>query len=321
MENKRDSWIMVAQPNLEENKKSIFERLKGLIMNTAKANCYPTIIMLFAGTLFLVLYYTVTSVNAGLIAYTYFGTQNLGLAFPMITTGFFGGIVPSIFLGCMGHVSNSCLIDLIYIAICWAILGLIKSQVFVLCGSIAGSGINFKTILIKIVLDQGIYTPFCGTPLLYIMMLFKQLGFDYHLLYIQLVKDEKLRQMHLIGVLSQQIGCWITWLPGASFVFALPLPMQIPCFNMILVIFATAVVLLHSEIEKDDDTAPAKRIHHTTIPLELLQKIESIDNSDDDPDSIESNDMTIINKKVNDIEKLKEKEKNGGRLLLIEMEI
>ena len=83
----RTSWIIVAEPNSEEDEKPVFERLQGIVISTAKENFYPTIVMIFAGALFVGLFYAVPSIQAGLIAYADFGTTNLGLGFPMITTG------------------------------------------------------------------------------------------------------------------------------------------------------------------------------------------------------------------------------------------
>ena len=79
--------IAVAQPDLEKDEEPFCERLKDLFINTVKANFYPTIFTLFAGALFVGLYYAVSSVQDGLDAFSEFGTTNLGLAFPMITTG------------------------------------------------------------------------------------------------------------------------------------------------------------------------------------------------------------------------------------------
>ena len=56
----------------------------------------------------------------------------------------------------------------------------------------------------------------------------------------------------------------------------MPLPLQIPCFNLVLVIFATAVILLHSKIE-DGDNKESNEIHEAAIPLEIIENMKSFD--------------------------------------------
>jgi len=163
-----------------------------------------------------------------------------------ISTAFFGGLVPYLFLYYRGMLPVGCKLSwLLFFLIYWGIKGMEVDAFYRLQGYLFGYESNFITILTKVLVDQFVYCIFWSAPFTALFYGWKKAGF-------KLVKDPPWLSARFICEESifLLISTWIIWIPSVSIIYAMPENLQIPLFNITLCFF----VLVISVLQKPNKT-------------------------------------------------------------------
>ena len=115
-----------------------------------------------------------------------------------------------------------------------------------------GDGASWSVLLPKIVVDQCIYSVFWSTPFQTIVFRWHRLGYSGRKVWSEMDLDFVVERMLPILVTN-----WLFWIPGMTFIYSMPLILQMP-----LAIFATAIwsVLLSTVSRQERSVVPAEEI-------------------------------------------------------------
>ena len=159
-----------------------------------------------------------------------------------ISTAFFGGLVPYLFLYLRGMLPVGLKISwLLFFLIYWGIKGMEVDAFYRLQGYLFGYESTFRTILTKVLVDQFVYCIFWSAPFTAVFYGWKKAGFkfvtDPPWLRIRLICEESIFLL---------ISTWIIWIPSVSIIYAMPENLQIPLFNITLCFFVLVISVLQT---------------------------------------------------------------------------
>ncbi|MBU6303060.1 MAG: hypothetical protein KGS60_16040 [Verrucomicrobia bacterium] len=123
-------------------------------------------------------------------------------------------------------------------AVYWAYRGVEIDWFYRLQGRIFGSGTDWRTVGIKLLVDQFVYSVFWAVPS--------------YLIYVSWVEHRSLARAWALRngrvlrktYLSVILTNWLVWLPAVALVYSLPPPLQFPLFSMILTFYILLVTVL-----------------------------------------------------------------------------
>jgi hypothetical protein len=172
-----------------------------------------------------------------------------GFLFSAVSTAIFGGLLPVLYLALSGGIKREWLLrEFIFYILFWAIKGIEVDAFYRFQGILFGTNPDVLTILKKMLVDQFIYSLFWATPMLTIVFLWKDCGFS-----IQRMKPYCNRKLLTVKIPSTILSAWVVWIPAVSVVYALPMPLQVPMFNIILCFWVLMLSVI-SKYNKGIDT-------------------------------------------------------------------
>jgi hypothetical protein len=157
-----------------------------------------------------------------------------------ISTAFFGGFIPYLFLYLRGMLPVGVKIFwLLFFLIYWGIKGMEVDGFYRLQGFLFGYESNFGTILTKVLVDQFVYCIFWSAPFTALFYGWKKAGFKF-------VTDPPWLSVRFIFEESIFLlfSTWIIWIPSVSIIYAMPENLQIPLFNITLCFFVLVISVL-----------------------------------------------------------------------------
>lgn len=101
-----------------------------------------------------------------------------------------------------------------------------------------GDGNDLRTLLAKVLVDQGPYNMLYATPVSMIFYNWKDAGFSWRR------AREILRGQVARRYWSIMVGAWMVWVPAVLMIYSLPPDLQIPLFNLVLCFFTLVLALL-----------------------------------------------------------------------------
>ena len=97
---------------------------------------------------------------------------------------------------------------------------------------IFGTGVDWRTIASKVLVDQFVYCVFWATPVTALFYAWMDVGFS-----VKRLKAEKSWSEIFDLILIFTVSTWMVWIPGTAIIYSLPSPLQIPLFNLTLMFF------------------------------------------------------------------------------------
>ena len=163
-----------------------------------------------------------------------------------ISTAFFGGLIPYLFLYLRGMLPVGVKISwFLFFLIYWGIKGMEVDAFYRLQGYLFGYESTFRTILTKVLVDQFVYCIFWSAPFTALFYGWKKAGFKFDAdppwLSAGFICEESIFLL---------ISTWIIWIPSVSIIYAMPEYLLIPLFNITLCFF----VLVISVLQKPNKT-------------------------------------------------------------------
>jgi hypothetical protein len=170
-----------------------------------------------------------------------------GYLYSAAATALFGGAIPFFALWALGWIRRERAASELgfYIAF-WIWKGVEVDALYRGQAWLFGDHASTGAIAAKTAVDQLLYNPLWATPTQAICFLWKDSGFSF---------DEvrrRLRQQSLLRrATSIQLSGWVVWIPGVAIIYALPTPLQLPLFNLVLCFWC----LLLTFVAKSGDPA------------------------------------------------------------------
>ena len=162
-----------------------------------------------------------------------------GYAYSGLATALFGGLIPFLYLWWADQIPKGQRgAWAAFFVIYWAIRGMEVDLLYRLQADWFGDASDWRTIGKKVIVDQFVYCPFWSAWITAIFYGWRDVGFSWARLRPQL------RRICLFGVPSVLLSIWIVWIPATAIIYALPLELQIPLFNLVLCFFVLLISVL-----------------------------------------------------------------------------
>jgi len=220
-------------------------KLLNIIKTSIKQNTIPGIVLwVFAATI-LTLYYFYEPSKVAFNAISNL-KDKYGLLYSMVSTAIFGGIIPYIYLLCSGKIKKHPIKDLIFFTVFWAERGVEVDLLYTLQAKLFGTENSFKVLASKVLCDQFIYAALIAAPIIAVVYHWK--SYDYKFKGLSKKFDKNFFHVQIPAMV---ISNWLVWMPAVTIIYSLPLPLQVPMFNIVLCFWVLLVEILNKESEKN----------------------------------------------------------------------
>ncbi|MFT5189846.1 MAG: hypothetical protein ACI957_002878 [Verrucomicrobiales bacterium] len=204
-----------------------------------KANLVPGLVLQGLALIIVFAYYF-WEPAAGAFASVAALKQRYGYVYSGLATALFGGVIPYLFLLVTkqvpaGQLRNYALFYVFF----WLWRGVEVDALYRLQDHLFGSVVHWKVILTKVLADQFIYCPIWASPITAIFYTWRDEGFSWSAFRARFNRD-----MFVLEMPSFLLATWIVWIPAVAIIYALPLPLQVPLFNIVLCFFVLMVSFL-----------------------------------------------------------------------------
>jgi len=206
-------------------------------MIAARRNAWPALLLMIAGSLLVAAYYNNPGVRLALENVVQL-REKMGLVYPMLSTAFFGGLLPVIMrrfhLGIKEALSG-----VVFYLLFWAEKGIEIDLFYRLQDWMWGPDNDWQTLLAKMCFDQFVYSVLIAAPTMTLAYLWKDAGFKVGGVRVALSEKSLLAR-----ILTVQLSGWAVWIPGVLIIYAFPQPLQLPLNNLILTLWVMLLILL-----------------------------------------------------------------------------
>lgn len=209
----------------------------------ARANLLPGLLLQALMLVFLVAYETHDGTQRFLAAAADL-KESSGYGFAFVSYVISAALLPEIlrvgfFQG--GRVYRGNWWNVLTAAPAWGAIGVLVDFFYRCQSAWFGNGNDWGTILVKMAVDQLIYSPFVGTPLTIGYFLWRDSGFR-----MSGIRHIFHRNFFPHRVLPVQIAGWCIWVPGVCLVYFMPPMLQLP----VAVLIQTFWVLVFTLVNK-----------------------------------------------------------------------
>ena len=163
-----------------------------------------------------------------------------GFLYSALSTSLFGGVIPYVALLLRKSIPESKKRTwFVFFVVFWGIKGMEVDAFYRLQGFLFGQSNSFEVIFAKVFTDQFIYCVIWAAPTTAIFYGWKNANFVWA--GVQEIRDFRC----LLGESAFLLfSTWIIWIPAVAIVYAMPLNLQIPCFNLTLCFFVLVISFL-----------------------------------------------------------------------------
>jgi hypothetical protein len=202
-------------------------------LRAARAHLVPGLVLQACAIALVIAYYKHAPTHAALDALAAFRVRT-GWLYGIVATGLFGGVLPFVYLkldpatrGRFTLAQGAVLVAF------WAYKGFEVDLWYRVLNFTIGPGHGAGTIATKMFLDQFIYCPLYAVPAEMLFYAWCEAHFDT----APVRADFRAGHWYARRALPLLIGNLGVWLPAVCAIYALPLPLQLPLFNLVLCFF------------------------------------------------------------------------------------
>jgi len=161
-----------------------------------------------------------------------------GLLFSVLATALCGGILPLVYLRLnpatrAGYTWKS----FVFFTLFWAAKGIELDYWYRLLAWSVGNDTQVRTVAIKVFLDQTVYCPIWAVVVTVLAYAWHAAGFRWAPLRTDFRAGQWYRR-HILPSLLANLGLWV---PLTCLIFALPLSLQLPLFDLVLVFYTLLI--------------------------------------------------------------------------------
>ena len=204
-----------------------------------KKNLLPAICLQTLAITLGLLYYFIPAIETALTSLATFKTS-LGITYAIGSTSLFGGIFPFTYLFLTKQIKAKAGQQFMFYVAIWAMIGAIVDVFYGFQNLWFGPEASPQIIIKKMMVDQFIFSAFLTCPIITVAYLWKDQLFD-------LRKTQRLvnRQLFTRIIPTTVITNWLVWIPAVCVIYAMPAPLQIPFFNLVLCFFVLLLAVLN----------------------------------------------------------------------------
>jgi hypothetical protein len=209
----------------------------------ARANLLPGIVLQLTALGIVLAYYHHGPTRAAFEQLTALRADT-GLLFGVVSTGFFGGLLPVLYLCALpaSRHQYGWRQGLILTAF-WGYKGLEVEVWYRLLALVVGSGHDLSTIALKTLLDQALYCPVLAIPLTAVVYQWCAAGGSLR----KVAADLRTPGWYGRSVLPTLLANAGVWIPAVAIIYALPTPLQLPLQNLVLMFFTLLLAHLNAQ--------------------------------------------------------------------------
>ncbi len=214
-------------------------RLLALCFQSVRANLVPGLALWVLALVVVGAYYFFPSAKP---LYDEVGNlkSRYGYLYSALTTAFFGGMVPFVWLVSTGKIPRAQWVSHgLFFVLLWLWKGVEVDFLYRMQAVWFGEAADVATITKKVIADQFIYCPFWSAPTMALLYRWKDSRFAW-----QSFRRSLDREFFLLHMPAVQVAMWMVWIPGTAFIYAMPAALQIPLFSLVLSFFVLMVSLL-----------------------------------------------------------------------------
>lgn len=154
-----------------------------------------------------------------------------GILFAGFSTALFGGLVPFLFMLAVGRDKMKGKLPLlVFYLLFWFWKGMEVDLLYRFQAFLFGNTNHWLVVVKKVTVDQLMYGPLWAAPTMMIFYLWKDSEFSFSTMKSKFREDPLLRR--IFRVLASNL---VVWIPAVSIIYLLPLDLQIPLFNLVIV--------------------------------------------------------------------------------------
>ena len=206
-------------------------------LRSARFNLLPGLALQLAAVAVVTAYYQHAPTRAVIARLTAWRTE-VGVLSAILSTAFFGGLLPVLFLRARPSTrAHFTWAQGAVITAFWAYKGFEVDLFYRLLARFIGEGHAASTVIVKVLIDQFVYCPVLAVPLTVLVYEWVDLRFNGAALRADFRAGGWPRR-RILPVLISNLG---VWLPGACIIYSLPTPLQLPLQNLLLCFFTLLV--------------------------------------------------------------------------------
>lgn len=208
-------------------------------LRAARAHLAPGLVLQVCAFALVLAYYRHAPTHAALDALANFRART-GRLYGVVATGLFGGVLPFVYLKL--HPATRSRYNWTqgaFLLAFWSYKGFEVDLWYRFLNAVIGPGHDPAVIATKTFLDQFVYCPIFAVPLSTLVYEWCETRFDS----AALRADLRASGWYARRVLPMLIGNLGVWVPAVCIIYALPLSLQLPLFNLVLCFFT--LVLAH----------------------------------------------------------------------------
>lgn len=259
----RRSSVMESPSSKKTSEENISFRsaVASLVAESARKNIVPGLVIFSIGLAIVLAFYLSDGAKATFDKIAEW-QESTGVLFSILSTGLFGGFLPSLSLLVRGMVPAPRLLNFGYNVFTWGHFGATVSALYMLQAVLFGEEANVATVVVKVIFDQFVANPFALMPNAYIWLSLPQHHYSCNA-QLDTIADW---QKFAVTLCGQQVATWIVWIPSTAAVYSLPVNLQLACFNVLIMFFSLVLSSLHVKaasdemLEKAEVTAEASKI-------------------------------------------------------------
>lgn len=218
-------------------------QIKVVALAAVRQNSKPGLALQGFALLIVALYFFVPAIKP---VFTLLGElkQQYGWKYSACATALFGGLVPFLYLVFTGLLKTERPVKRLFVfyLLFWSIKGVEVDYLYRLQSYWFGNQSDFKTLATKVLFDQAVYSTFWAAPMS--ALVFRWLDFDFSWKNTHNSLD---KVFFTVTLPANIISNWLVWVPAVTCVYAMPAPLQIPLFNLVLCFWVLMLTALNKK--------------------------------------------------------------------------
>jgi len=203
----------------------------------ARAHVGPGLVLQVGALALVLAYYHLEPARALLTRLLELRRQT-GFAFAVVSTGFFGGLLPFLYLRGGGRIpARYGWRQGMALTAFWAYKGFEVDLLYRILARTVGEGHDAGTILRKVAIDQFFYCPLFAVPMTVAVYEWVEARFDGPAVFA----DWRAPRWYLRRTLPVLISNLCVWIPAVGIIYALPTPLQLPLQNLVLCFYTLVI--------------------------------------------------------------------------------
>lgn len=206
-----------------------------------RQNFKPGLVLQGFALLILLIYFFVPAAKP---LFTLFGElkHTYGYGYSFVATALFGGLIPFLYLWWGQRIAPNRSVAglLVFYVIFWGLKGMEVDFFYRLQADWFGNGGDVKTVVVKMAVDQFLYSALWAAPSITIVYLWMESGWKLSRWWAAMDKH-----FFCVKIPTVIFSNWLVWIPAVSVVYAMPSELQIPLFNLVLCFWVLLLAVLN----------------------------------------------------------------------------